>query len=101
MIIKQDTCTRMKLLYLHVVIKSLILVLKTGTSGNPQMFLTGLELALGNGETCLWIYSNVENIRLLIDFCFFVLVHMIIMGQKKLEMSKRTFVLLKQSCLPG
>ena len=62
MIMKQDTCTRMKLLYLHVVIKSLTLVLKTETSGNPEMFLTGLELALGNGQTCLWIYSNVENI---------------------------------------
>ena len=69
--------------------------------GNPKMFLAGLELALGNGETCLWTYSNVENIRLLIDFCFFVLVHMIIMGQNKLEMLKRTFGLLKQSCLPG
>ena len=69
--------------------------------GNPKMFLTGLELALGNGETCLWTYSNVENIRLLIDFCFFVLAHMIIMGQNKLEMLKRTFGLLKQSCLPG
>ena len=88
MIIKQDTCTRMKLLDLHVIIKSLTLALKTGTSGNPKMFLTGLELALGNGETCLWAYSNVENIRLPIYFCFLVLVHMIIMGQKNWKCSK-------------
>ena len=70
MIIKQDTCTRMKLLYLHIVIKSLTLVLKTETSGNPKMYPTGLELALENGETCLSIYCNVENIRLLIYFFY-------------------------------
>ena len=61
MIIKYDTRTSMKLLYLHIVIKSLQLVLKTKTSGNPKMFPTGLELALENGDTCLWIYPALRK----------------------------------------
>ena len=61
MITKEDPRTSMKLLYLHIVIKSLQFVLKTKTSGYPKMFPAGLELALENGDTCLWIYPTLRK----------------------------------------
>ena len=71
MITKEDPRTSMKLLYLHIAIKSLQFVSKTKTSGYPKMFPTGLELALENGDTCLWIYPTLRKQDCLLIFAFF------------------------------
>ena len=58
--------TNIMLLELHIVIKGVALLLKTETSGNPEVFWIRLEIALGNGETCLWTYSKLKKIVKLI-----------------------------------